>query len=103
MQHCACDAGLLELARTQCCSIAQAWLFRDGVWLICSDPETVSSAGRDLCDIPRCLRRDPSCHVERFLFDSHAERAFLLVSGATDSDAMVTVHVFILNTFRLIN
>ncbi|KAL1272782.1 hypothetical protein QQF64_028644 [Cirrhinus molitorella] len=74
-------------ALLQCCSIAQARLFRDGDWLVCSNPETVSSAGRDLCDIPRCPRRDPSCHVERFLFDSRAGRAFLLVSGATETAA----------------
>lgn len=32
VQHCARDAGLLELARLQ--SIAQAWLFRDGGSLV---------------------------------------------------------------------
>ncbi len=68
----------------------------------------MSSAGRDLSDIPRCPRRDPSCHVERFLLDSSAERAFLLVSGAIEIGfgfrcyGLVTVHIFAHNKVRML-
>lgn len=57
VQHCAPARASAVLL------YSSGLLFRDGDWLVCSGLGTVSSAGRDLCDIPRCPRRDPGCHA----------------------------------------